>query len=69
MAPMSMQASHGVDPMGLGRRYWSWYALTQLQIVRCAEEMSALMAGPTAGEWTTTERGALLLVSGCRLCT
>ena len=55
----------------IGRRYWSWQALTRLQVSRAAAELAAMTAPGSrsrADPCSAIERGAMLLVSwrcGC----
>ena len=55
----------------IGRRYWSWQALTRLQVSRAAVELAAMTAPGSrsrADPCSAIERGAVLLVSwrcGC----
>ena len=50
----------------IGRRYWSWQALTRLQVSRAAAELAAMTAPglrSRADPCSAIERGAMLLVS------
>ena len=55
---------HGGVQSDIGRRYWSWHALTRLQVASCGAEMAAITARQPLKNLghEGIEAGAMLLV-------